>query len=129
MGAYTIPININIPSHCLLMKSIAYKFKDFLDKITINKPKIKFINNVNCKYEKSSEKIKKNLVKQLYTTVNWFGCIKFIEKKNIFNVIEFTPKSILKKVSLQITNNININSIYNVKTFLLTLEKYKNLNK
>ncbi|QJC38022.1 hypothetical protein GJU04_00415 [Enterobacteriaceae endosymbiont of Donacia marginata] len=110
------------------MKPIAYKFKKFLDKIIINKPKIKFINNVNCKYEKSPKKIKKNLVKQLYSTVNWVGCIKYIEQHNIFNVIEFTPKNMLKKISKKITNNICINSIYNLKTFLLTSEKYKICN-
>lgn len=107
------------------MKPIAYKFKKFLDKIIFNKPKIKFINNINCQYEKSSKKIKKNLVKQLYSTINWIGCIKFIAKQNIFNIIEFTPKIMLKKISKKITNNIYINSIYNVKTFLLTSKKYK----
>ncbi|QJC36799.1 hypothetical protein GJU01_00405 [Enterobacteriaceae endosymbiont of Donacia vulgaris] len=107
------------------MKPIAYKFKIFLDKIIINKPKIQFINNINCEYEKSSKKIKKNLVKQLYSTINWVGCINFIEKQNIFNIIEFTPKSMLKKISQSITKNISIDSIYNVKTFLLTSKKYK----
>ncbi|QJC33985.1 hypothetical protein GJT94_00410 [Enterobacteriaceae endosymbiont of Donacia cinerea] len=107
------------------MKPIAYKFKIFLDKIIINKPNIKFINSTNCRHENSSKKIKKNLVKQLYSTINWVGCINFIEKQNIFNIIEFTPKNMLKKISQQITKNININSIYNVKTFLLTSKKYK----
>ncbi|QJC36387.1 hypothetical protein GJU00_00405 [Enterobacteriaceae endosymbiont of Donacia simplex] len=107
------------------MKPIAYKFKIFLDNIIINKPKIQFINSVNCKHEKSSKKIKKNLVKQLYSTINWVGCINFIEKKNIFNIIEFTPKNMLKKISQQITKNINIDSIYDVKTFLSISKKYK----
>ncbi|QJC35574.1 ACP S-malonyltransferase [Enterobacteriaceae endosymbiont of Donacia sparganii] len=125
LGAYIIPININIPSHCLLMKPIAYKFKIFLDKIIINKPKIKFINNIDCKYVNSVKKIKKSLVKQLYSTINWVECIKFIEKQNILNIIEFTPKNVLKKISQKITSNLNINSIYNVKTFLIIFKKYK----
>ncbi|WP_168918734.1 hypothetical protein [Enterobacteriaceae endosymbiont of Donacia bicoloricornis] len=106
-----------------------YEFKKFLDKIIIHKPQIKFINNLNCKYEKSAKIIKKNLIKQLYSTVNWMGCIKFIEKKNISNIIEFTPRSILKKISKKISKNINIDSIYNTQTFLLTSEKYKIYNK
>ncbi|QJC32772.1 ACP S-malonyltransferase [Enterobacteriaceae endosymbiont of Donacia semicuprea] len=125
LGARIVPININIPSHCLLMKPIIYEFKNFLDKIIFNKPEIIFINNINCKYEKSPEKIKNYLVKQLYSTVNWVGCLNFIKKKNIFNVIEFTPKKILKKISKPILNDLNISSIYDLKSFLVTLKKYK----
>ncbi|QJC34797.1 hypothetical protein [Enterobacteriaceae endosymbiont of Donacia piscatrix] len=125
LGAHIIPININIPSHCLLMKPINLKFKQFLEKIIINKPKIKFINNINCNYDISSKDIKSTLIKQLYSPINWIKCIKFIEKQNISNLIEFTPKNLLKKISQQITNNLNINSIYNVETFFSTLNKYK----
>ncbi|QJC35169.1 hypothetical protein GJT97_00410 [Enterobacteriaceae endosymbiont of Donacia proxima] len=107
------------------MKPIILKFKQFLKKIIINEPKIKFINNINCNYETSSQNIKNILIKQLYFPINWIKCIKFIEKQNILNIIEFTPKNLLKKISQQITNNLNINSIYNVETFLLTLNKYK----
>ncbi|QJC32365.1 ACP S-malonyltransferase [Enterobacteriaceae endosymbiont of Donacia dentata] len=125
LGAHIIPINIDVPSHCLLMKPIVYEFKKFLNKIIIHKPKIIFINNINCKYEKSPKKIKKYLVKQLYSTVNWVGCINFLKKKNIFNIIEFTPKKIFQKISKPILKNFNINSIYDSKSFLTTLKKYK----
>ncbi|QJC35983.1 hypothetical protein GJT99_00410 [Enterobacteriaceae endosymbiont of Donacia cincticornis] len=107
------------------MRPITLKFKTFLETIKINKPKIKFINNISCNYEISSKNIKNSLIKQLYSPINWIKCIKFIEKQNILNVIEFTPKNLLKKISQKITNNLNIDSIYNVETFLLTFKKYK----
>ncbi|QJC31537.1 ACP S-malonyltransferase [Enterobacteriaceae endosymbiont of Donacia tomentosa] len=105
------------------MKPIKNEFKFFLNKITINKPKITFINNVDIKCEISPRKIKNALVKQLYYPINWLKCIKFIEKKNIFNIIEFSPKNILTKISKQIVNTINIISIYDQQTFLLALKK------
>ncbi|QJC34398.1 hypothetical protein GJT95_00410 [Enterobacteriaceae endosymbiont of Donacia crassipes] len=107
------------------MKPIALKFKKFLEKIIINKSKIKFINNINYNYVTSSKDIKNVLIKQLYSPINWVECIKFIEKQNILNIIEFTPKILLKKISQQIVNNLHINSIYNVETFFSTLKKYK----
>ncbi|QJC33578.1 hypothetical protein GJT93_00415 [Enterobacteriaceae endosymbiont of Donacia provostii] len=106
------------------MKPISIKFKNFLKKIIFNKPKIKFIKNINYNCEISKD-IRNYLVKQLYYPVNWIKCIKLIKKQNIFNIIEFTPKILLKTISKQIKNDLNINSIYNKKTFFLTLNKYK----
>ncbi|QJC28946.1 ACP S-malonyltransferase [Enterobacteriaceae endosymbiont of Plateumaris rustica] len=124
LGAYSIPLKINIPSHCLLMKPIVKKFKNFLNNITFNYPKIPIVNTLNIKCETSLKKIKYNLIHQLYNPINWIECIKYISNKNINNLLEFGPKNILAKMTKKIFNNLDVISINNSKTLSIALKKY-----
>ncbi|QJC28049.1 ACP S-malonyltransferase [Enterobacteriaceae endosymbiont of Plateumaris braccata] len=127
LGAHNIPLQINVPSHCLLMKPIVKKFKKFLKNIKFNYPTIPIINTLNIKCETSPKKIKYNLIHQLYNPINWIGCMEYISNKNINNILEFGPKNILAKIAKNITNNLDVISINNSKTLSIALKKYNNL--
>ncbi|QJC29832.1 ACP S-malonyltransferase [Enterobacteriaceae endosymbiont of Plateumaris sericea] len=129
LGAYNIPLYINVPSHCLLMKPIVNKFKKFLENIKFNQPKIPIVNTLNIKCETSPKEIKYNLIRQLYNPINWVECIKYISNKNINNLLEFGPKNILAKLTKQIINNVDVISINNSKTLSIALKKYNNMRK
>ncbi|QJC30705.1 ACP S-malonyltransferase [Enterobacteriaceae endosymbiont of Macroplea appendiculata] len=126
LGARTIPLNINIPSHCNLMKPIINEFKSILDVIVFNHPKIPFINNVDAKCEYHPKTIKKALVRQLYCPVNWYDSIKYIINKNFVYVIEFSTQQTLSHISKNITNKINYSRIYKPQGLNITLQKYFN---
>ncbi|QJC29390.1 ACP S-malonyltransferase [Enterobacteriaceae endosymbiont of Plateumaris pusilla] len=129
LGAHNIPLYINTPAHCLLMKPIVNKFKKFLKNIKFNHPKIPIINTLDIKCETSPKKIKYNLIRQLYNPVNWVKCIEYISNKNINNLLEFGPKNILAKITKQIINNLDVISINNSKTLSIALKKYNNMRK
>ncbi|QJC31120.1 hypothetical protein GJT87_00405 [Enterobacteriaceae endosymbiont of Macroplea mutica] len=124
LGARTIPLNINIPTHCNLMKPIINEFQSTLDIIFFNPPQIPFINNVDAKCEYHVKKIKKALVRQLYCPVNWYHSIKYIMNKNFLYVIEFSTQQTLSYISSNITKKINYNRVYTPKKLNITLQKY-----
>ncbi|QJC28499.1 ACP S-malonyltransferase [Enterobacteriaceae endosymbiont of Plateumaris consimilis] len=126
LGAYNIPLKINVPSHCLLMKPIVKKFTKFLTNIKFNCPTIPIVNTLNIKCETSPKKIKYNLIHQLYNPINWIECIKYISNQNINSLIEFGPKNILSKIAKKIINNLDVISINNSKTLSIASKKYNN---
>jgi len=124
---HILKLNINIPIHSHLMKPIAKKIEYALKTIKINQPKIPVINNVYVTCEKNEKKIKKILVKQLYSTVRWKEIIDLIKSKKIFTMLEIGPNKILtnlmkknKKITLLNTNNL--------KNFLIAFKKINEKN-
>ncbi|QJC30281.1 ACP S-malonyltransferase [Enterobacteriaceae endosymbiont of Neohaemonia nigricornis] len=124
LGAKIIPLNINIPIHCILMKPIIKQFHNLLNTIKIKKPIIPYVNNVDVKFETHPEKIKNALIRHIYCTVHWYNCMKYIEKKHIFNFIEFNTCNILNKFSQHITKKNNVITLYNQQMLDIALKKY-----
>ncbi|CAL4326409.1 ACP S-malonyltransferase [Buchnera aphidicola] len=122
LGArHVFNLNINIPAHSKLMQPIAEKLKNILKVITIKKPKIPIINNVDVKIEKSSNKIKNALIKQMYSTVRWKEIIDLIQLKQIFTMIEIGPNKILTNLNKKNKKIISL-STNNLKNFLITFQ-------
>ncbi|WP_343189304.1 ACP S-malonyltransferase [Buchnera aphidicola] len=96
---YKLPILTS--SHCLLMKKSSKKFYFALKKIKIKKPIFPIINNINVKYEFSSEKIKKSLKKQLYKPVRWKEILDYIKSKKIKNLFKIGYKKKIKKKKIK----------------------------
>ena len=72
LGARSIiELNVSAPFHCSLMKNATMIMQDALSEVVIQKPKIKFINNVNAKFVYNPEEIKKLLVEQVQSRVRW----------------------------------------------------------
>ncbi|MCV2525597.1 MAG: acyltransferase domain-containing protein, partial [Candidatus Lightella neohaematopini] len=79
LGArYTKILPINIPSHCILMKSTATIFEKYLRKINFNSFIIPIIHNATSSINFCNKKVFKFLVKQLYYPVNWIKIINYI---------------------------------------------------
>jgi len=102
-----LPLNVSIPAHCDLMKPAAENLEKELSKIKFNRPKIAVIQNVDALINDDPEKIKRNLVKQLYSPVLWVNCVKLINKKQIKNLVECGPGKVLsgliKRIEPKIT--------------------------
>ena len=83
-------------------------------------PKIKIINNVTATPEDNSEKIKKLLVDQIFSTVKWRESLINMSNKSINNFIEIGPGKALigmVKRTVKAANCFSINSITDMKKF------------
>lgn len=60
-----IMLDVSGPFHSTLMTPARDKLKDFIEKVQILKPKIKFISNVDAMVQDEPQKIKENLVAQV----------------------------------------------------------------
>lgn len=104
------------------MKPISEKLKKILKTITINSPIIPILNNVDVKFETTSEKIKNALIRQVYNTVRWKEIIELIKSKNIFTMLEIGPNKIITNLNKKNKNIIRC-STNNLKNFLISFKK------
>lgn len=111
-----IKLPIEIPSHCILMKSAAKKLAKILKIIKFKEPKIPVVNNVNSSIDNDPYIIKRNLIKQLYYPVNWIEINKFLVKHGVNKIYEIGPGNVLSKITKDNIKNIYIKSINSVKS-------------
>ena len=114
----TIPLKVSAPFHCMLMKPAAEKMKEKINNINFNSPKVDIINNVTAKPVNESEKIKKLLIDQIFSTVRWRESLLNMHENSVNNFIEIGPGKVLTgmvKRTIKGANCFSINSIADIK--------------
>ncbi|MBP7738350.1 MAG: ACP S-malonyltransferase [Spirochaetes bacterium] len=66
-----VELNVSAPFHSSLMKPAAEEFEKFLAEFAFARPRLEFIDNVTGAMESDPEQIKKKLVDQLSSPVQW----------------------------------------------------------
>lgn len=108
-GVRATLLKVSTPFHTPIMKPAAEKFKEELQKCDFNNPIYPVISNVDCCPYRSKDEIAEKLVKQILMPVKWHGCIGYLMSKNVNNVLEIGPKTVLI--------NLIKRGRYNIKTF------------
>lgn len=117
-----ILLNVSGAFHSSLMKEAAEFFKKELEDVKFLTPKIGVISNVTADYEKVSDDIKTNLVKQLYSPVRWEESIRRIASEGVDTFFEIGPGKVLKGLLRRIDANLkahNIEKIEDIKNLTL----------
>ena len=91
----SIPLKVSAPFHCSLMKPAAKVMEEKINKTLFKDPSIKIINNVTASPEINSDKIKKLLVDQIYSTVKWRQTLMYMSNAGVTNFIEIGPGKVL----------------------------------
>lgn len=95
------------PYHSTLMKIVANKFKDYLLSFQWNKPSVQVISNVTALPYCSTEEIINNLVKQLYSPVQWEKTMQYLYNSQVDSFIEIGPQNILKNFTIDLYPGAN----------------------
>jgi len=103
----TILLPISVPAHCNLMIPAADAFRDKLQKVTWQIPKINVIHNVNVQTHQNVQSIINALIKQLSHPVRWVETIQYITKLGIQDIIECGPGNVLTNLNKRITSKIS----------------------
>ena len=115
-----IPLKVSAPFHCALMKPAADIMKNKINNVQFKDPSFEIINNVTAKAEKSSDKIKKLLIDQIFSTVKWRESLLNMSNLGAKNFIEIGPGKALTgmvKRTIKDANCFSINSIADIKNF------------
>jgi len=97
---------VSVPSHCALMKPAAERLAIALVDITIQKPTIPVIHNVNVTKEKNSENIKRLLTEQLYSPVRWVETIQYFATQGVDTLVECGPGKVLAGLTKRIDKSL-----------------------
>jgi [acyl-carrier-protein] S-malonyltransferase len=114
----SIPLKVSAPFHCSLMKPAAKIMEEKIQKTDFKDPLFNIVNNVTATPETNSDKIKKLLIEQIYSTVNWRESIVNISKAGVKDFIEIGPGKALTgmvKRTIKEANCFSINTITDIK--------------
>ncbi|HZK60517.1 MAG TPA: ACP S-malonyltransferase [Anaerovoracaceae bacterium] len=117
--AFQIPVSA--PFHCSLLNSAGELLKKDLEGLNVEKPKIKFVNNVDAEIISGVLEIKASLVKQVSNSVKWRQTIELLLHEGVTRFLEIGPGSTLSNFIKAISRNLDIEvevySISNVEEF------------
>jgi [acyl-carrier-protein] S-malonyltransferase len=101
-----ILLPVSVPSHCALMKKASEELRVFLDTISIHKPSINVIHNVDVMVHDDAKSIKDALSKQLCHPVRWVETIEKIASHNISDIAECGPGKVLTGLTKRISSEL-----------------------
>lgn len=103
-----MPLPVSAPFHTSLMKPAGEKLAEALAGITVSKPEIPVIHNVNAKSEADPAKIKDLLIEQIYSPVNWVGSIEAMVAQGIETTVECGPGKVLSGLNRRIHKPLSV---------------------
>ena len=122
----SVPLKVSAPFHCSLMKPAAETMREKINKTNFIQPSLGIINNVTAEIETDHSNIKKLLIQQIYSTVQWRQSLINMSKMGIENFIEIGPGKVLTgmvKRTIKDANTFSINSITDIKNLTNELRK------
>lgn len=115
-----LPLPVSVPSHSSLMKPAADQLADYLTGVTIKKPKIQVIHNVDAKSHDAPDEIRDALTKQLYNPVRWTQTVQIISD-GTDAVVECGPGKVLGGLTRRINKDVasfSLDSLASMQKFL-----------
>jgi len=103
-------LNVSGPFHSSLLSGAGTKLEKVLDELTIEKPQIPYVANVNASYVTEQAEIQPLLVKQVSNSVRWQQSVEAMVADGVDTFIEIGPGRTLagfnKKISKEIGKEI-----------------------
>lgn len=115
-----LPLPVSVPSHSSLMKPAADQLAEYLKGVTIVKPKIQVIHNVDAKSHDAPDEIRDALTKQLYNPVRWTQTVQIISD-GTDAVVECGPGRVLGGLTRRINKDVasfSLDSLASMQKFL-----------
>jgi [acyl-carrier-protein] S-malonyltransferase len=106
-----IMLDVSGPFHSSLMSLAADKLKAYIDKVSIQAPKLYFVSNVDAKTQTDPVAIKNNLITQVSSRTLWEDSIKGVASQGITTFIEIGPGQVLKGLLKKIDPKLDVKNI------------------
>ncbi|MBU9755402.1 ACP S-malonyltransferase [Staphylococcus aureus] len=122
LGAKRVmPLAVSGPFHSSLMKVIEEDFSSYINQFEWHDAKFPVVQNVNAQGETDKEVIKSNMVKQLYSPVQFINSTEWLIDQGVDHFIEIGPGKVLSGLIKKINRDVKLTSIQ-------TLEDVKGWN-
>ena len=94
---HTHLLNVSLPYHSHFLKETKFSFTDFIETIRFKDPQIKIISLIDQKILESQEDIKEEVIKNLFTPLNWYQTQTELLRAGITLFVECGPGKNLVK--------------------------------
>jgi [acyl-carrier-protein] S-malonyltransferase len=115
-----LPLPVSVPSHSSMMKTAADELAEYLKTVTIKKPRIQVIHNVDAKSHDEPDAIRVALARQLYKPVRWTQTIQIITD-GADVIVECGPGKVLGGLTRRINPEIasfHLDNLASMQKFL-----------
>ncbi len=102
----TMPLPVSAPFHCVLMKPAAERLRERLAEVTVRKPRIAVINNIDAQVLDDPDMIRDALYRQAYGPVRWVDVIRAMRARGVTRVVECGPGRILAALVRRIDHDM-----------------------
>jgi len=106
-----MPLPVSAPFHTELMKPAGEKLAEAMADISIAAPVIPVVHNVHAKTESDPEKIRALLVEQIYSPVQWTGCVAAMVSSGAQSLVECGPGKVLSGLNRRIDKSLQSYSL------------------
>lgn len=90
-----LPLPVSAPFHTSLMRPAGDKLRAAMQDLTFKAPLIPVVHNVHAQPETDPQKIKDILFEQIFSPVNWVGCVQYLAAQGVTATIECGPGKVL----------------------------------
>ena len=104
---------VSVPSHCDLMKPAADELAQALDDVQFNDAVIPVVQNVDAAPEQDRDALKANLVRQLYSPVQWTDSVRYLSEEGVGTAVECGAGKVLAGLVKRIERDMSVFSIEN----------------
>ncbi len=116
-----LPLPVSAPFHTSLMRPAGERLLVALADVAVRTPSIPVIHNVHAQAETDPERIKSLLVQQIYSPVNWVGCVQAIAARGNTTLLECGPGRVLGGLNKRIDKAFTCLGIDEVDGFVQSL--------
>ncbi|MFC5558022.1 ACP S-malonyltransferase [Ureibacillus thermophilus] len=120
-----IPLDVSGPFHCELMKPAAVQLEKEIEQVAISQPKIPVISNVQAEILEDVESIKKEMVEQVYSPVQWERDVRKMLELGVTTFIECGPGKVLSGLVRKIDRSAKTYCVYDEATFEEVVKELK----
>ncbi|PFA67916.1 [acyl-carrier-protein] S-malonyltransferase [Bacillus sp. AFS015802] len=120
-----IPLQVSGPFHSELMKPAAGQFVSILDSITIEEAKVPVIANVTASPVTEREEIKRLLIEQLYSPVQWEDTVGKLIELGVDTFIEVGPGKVLSGLVKKVNRRVKTYAVQDEASLEQTIQALK----
>ncbi len=106
-----ILLPVSISSHSRLMENAAHEFAAAVNRTPIRTPELPVISNVSAQPLATADDIRRELVIQLTSSVQWIKSIEYLVAQGVTTFIEIGPKDVLAGLIRRINKNVHAISV------------------
>ncbi|WP_239749532.1 ACP S-malonyltransferase [Mammaliicoccus sp. H-M34] len=115
LGAKRVmPLKVSGPFHSSMMKTIADDFENYINQFEWKDANHPIVQNVYAKPETDHKVIKENMVKQLFSPVEFSQSIEYLIDQGVDHFIEVGPNKVLSGLVKKISRDVKITSIQTI---------------
>ncbi|MFQ3906308.1 ACP S-malonyltransferase [Staphylococcus sp. Mo2-7] len=106
-----LPLAVSGPFHSSMMQVIKDDFAEYIEQFDWNDAQFPVVQNVHAKGETDANVIKDNMIKQLYSPVQFIDSTQWLIDQGVDHFIEIGPGKVLSGLIKKINRDVKITSI------------------